>query len=160
MAVAERLDRLEADPESLRTSIEEDASRVELLELGAESAARAAWAERREYIAEIVARGLSSEELSAEEVKKLLFILRDLTDPELITLIWRARGGNAADDFYSRHRNVLDGGLRVTKDRRALQKAYLETLKRHDLVIHWSAGNKPVVSPLGNLLLRYVGVAG
>ena len=161
--LVDRMNRLEEREQKRRL---EDPERVELLERGAIAAARAGSVDRRTYIAELVARGLSSDELRAEEAKKLLAMLELLTGPEVILLRWLSieRQTNEHRLFYEQHKETLEpasgevGIARSEVDRKALQDSYFANLQSLGLVIQRGPGNIRVASPLGKLLLRHIGV--
>lgn len=161
-SLAERTSQLEGDVESLRGRLH-DPERVELFEVGALAAARASSADRRTYIAELVARGLTRDERSADEAKKLLNVLNDLTDAEVITLMhWAGSGGDG--ELYEKHEDILRPPRRVAgapqgeQDRAALQEGYLRNLQRLGLMDDGTPAGSRSVTDFGRMLLRYVGV--
>ena len=161
--IVERLNRVEESAIRQRLS---EPDRVELLEIGGLAAARAASEDRRRYVAEIVARGLTAEEAIADELKKYLNVLGDLTDQEIVWLIYRselARLGPRSD-FYTHHEETLrpasrDGAAPVReRERAALQEGYTRNLQRLGLLHDTGPGGANVVTDFGRLFLRHLGV--
>lgn len=166
-SVHARLGRIEADIDQLRERLAGDESRAELLEHAAEAAARTASKERREYLAELVARGLTTEERSADEVKKLLYMLNDLADSEVIWLVHLSHDLALGErtEHYTRHEETLKlasrevGIARTERDRAAFQQGYVRNLERLGLI---SSGAIPgqgsiSITGIGRILLRYIG---
>ena len=61
---------------------------IDVLEEGLLQAARSVAKERKERLARLVGRTLTSEEVKYEESRKLLNLFRDLTDPEILWLFY------------------------------------------------------------------------
>lgn len=70
---------------------------VDLLEDAFTQAARATSHERLEYIANVVANGLSAEELNHAETKRMLWLLGQLNDSEVVIL--RSKLATTREDF-------------------------------------------------------------
>lgn len=165
--VVRRLERLEADPQTVGARLERDESLVEFLEHGAEAAARSASEDRRAQLAELVARGLTTEEQTADQAKKLLYLLRDLTDEEVIWLIHLGSEAvlGLSTSHHRRHAETLrpasreTGAPRSEVNRRALQDGYIRNLQRlgliHDAIT--KPGKENAITGLGILLLEYIG---
>lgn len=136
----------------------------DLFEESATQASRALSDEKRVYIANLFSRSLTQEELKYAESKKMLNILRDLTDPEIIILTYYAKpptmGSQWHRDMVSRYPETLRpvsrtlGSSQSQIDLSALQDSYRQTLLRLDLL--QQDRNSLSLSPLGSLLLRYI----
>ena len=61
---------------------------LDLFEEGLLQASRSISEERRRRLANLLAKSLSQEELKYAESKKLLNLLRELTDPEVLILLY------------------------------------------------------------------------
>jgi hypothetical protein len=154
---------------------------TDLMEEGVRQASRSVSDERRQYLAGLLANGISSEASSYAESKHLLRILGELNDIEVIWLRFYVEptfGGDA--EFREKHRDVLDpvrahlGSDPETLDKDALQKSYKEHLCSLGLLRHRyetdSKTKQPVfdnftgglkvrgydITPLGRLLLRSI----
>jgi hypothetical protein len=135
---------------------------LDLFEESLVQASRAITKERRSKIANLVARTLSREDLKYAESKKMLNLLRELTDPELILLVYHSKPITSGSDYHNqlreRHPEVLypvsrEMGMPQDEiDRGALQDSYKNTLVRLGLLQETGLG----LTPLGKLLLRYI----
>jgi hypothetical protein len=154
----EKVRTLEIDQERLGKRFTEGES-LDLFEDGIQMAARALSSERKHQIAAVLAHSLSDDEVRYAHAKKLLNILRDLTDPEIVFLKAHSLRGEAQREFFRRHDSILRpasreiGGPRSEADRAAIEDAYEQTLMRLGL---FAPRGGRVVSPLGRLLLRYI----
>lgn len=154
----------------------------DLLEDVLHQVVRATSKERRGYLASLLASTLTTEQVSQEEARRLLGILAELTDIEIIWL--RAYCGHifsGFNEFRNRHKNVLDpvmatyGSGDEERNAHALQKSYSDHLIRLGLVhqdIVTNSQGEPVFEPtrrefktrtprttdLGVLLLRQIGI--
>lgn len=98
-----RLDGLEA---GLRERIVEPEN-IELIEEGATQAARAVSEQRRQYIASVVANGLDGDQRAKIEAKRLLNILAQIDDDQIIILASYVRRNREDDQFFKRHESIL-----------------------------------------------------
>ncbi|WP_155243252.1 hypothetical protein [Brucella anthropi] len=80
---------------------------IDLFEDGAFQSARATSDERREYIANVVAYGLSGEQKERIEAKRILNILSQIDDQQIIILASQHEKYLFDDDFRDRHENIL-----------------------------------------------------
>ncbi|MCR4338952.1 MAG: hypothetical protein NUW01_03590, partial [Gemmatimonadaceae bacterium] len=84
---------------------------LDILEEGLMQAARSVSNERKERLARLVGRSLTNEELAYEESRKLLNLFRDLTDPEILWLIYYSfnpvMGPGPHQDLIAKHPDVL-----------------------------------------------------
>lgn len=176
----ERIEHLE---KSGVTAALNDEEFTDLTEEALRQASRSTNAERREYLASLLAGSLSSDAISYAETKHLMRILGELTDVEVIWLRFYAVptiGGD--EEFRNLHEGILRprpahlGSSTEEADANALQASYREHLIRLGLVTaHISkdrdgmpefdrfTGSFKVsfhqTSSLGNLLLRQIGLA-
>lgn len=176
----QRIQHLE---KSSATDALNDEEFTDLTEEALRQASRSTTAERREYIAALLASSLSSEAISYAETKHLMRILGELTDVEVIWLRFYSVPTLGGDqDFRERHANVLHpkaahvGSSENEIDAEALQNSYRDHLVQLGLVSaeiakgsdgapefdHFS-GNFKVkyhqASRLGLLLLKQIGFA-
>jgi len=120
----QRIDRIALTLRLLERKIEEkDKAKVEeritspesidLIEDGFLQASRALSDERKEYIASLLKNGLTDDDLERFEYKKLLAILGELNDVELVHLkshIMR-RGQPDHEEFWEKHQETLKAPL-------------------------------------------------
>jgi hypothetical protein len=138
---------------------------LDLFEEGVIQATRALTEERREQIANLLARSLTQKALKYSESKKLLNLLRELTDPELLFLVFYAEPLHMQSNYHreltQKHPEILRPASRTVGipqdeiDRGALRDSYLNTLVRMGLLQQNAAQHS--LSPLGRLLLSYIG---
>jgi|CXWL01.1.fsa_nt_gi hypothetical protein len=97
---------------------------TDLLEDALRQSTRALTPERRDYIASILATSLDEEQLSHADEKKLLALLNELTDPEIVTLKSYALWGEARSEFAEKHRETLRLQPPVMSDSLAIVEKY------------------------------------
>jgi hypothetical protein len=114
---------------------------VDLLEDGMWQAARSLSDERRGYIASLIKNSIALEDLSHLEEKRLLDILRQLSDPEIIILqSYGFLPGPEQKQFTEKHWNVLygptvhTGSTREEIDYAAVHKTYRARLANLGLI--------------------------
>lgn len=115
---------------------------IDLVEEGFVQASRAISDERRKYISNIVANGISKESIELQESKYLLKILEEINDIEVIWLkYYMGPVMNDYKEFYTKHQNVLtpidvcfDTNEEIQKNRSAIQKSYKDHLERLKLI--------------------------
>lgn len=144
----ERLQKFEQ--ETLQTQIQEPAN-VDLLEDAFTQAARATSQERLEHIANLVANGISSEDLKQSESKRMLWLLGQLNDAEIILL----RGNlpmtreeyDLDEEFRRQHSELLaPDTIHMGSSEDELEDAALKTSYRqhlHDLTLIRKRFRKP-----------------
>ncbi|ACL62542.1 hypothetical protein [Methylobacterium nodulans] len=103
--LGERLQALE--PDALRKTFE-NPENVDLFEDGAFQSARALSDERRERIARIVARGLTSDERGRTEAKRILRLLSSVEDDHLIILASLGKKLALEKDFQMTSSMILE----------------------------------------------------
>jgi len=91
--------------------------------------------ERREYLASAIANGLSDKEVEHSETRRILTLLAELNDAEIIMLrfyLVRTIGGD--EDFREKHKNIVMRQMPVIsapqseKDKAAINENYKEHL--------------------------------
>lgn len=137
---------------------------IDLLEDGITQSARAVTSERQQRIAYLIANALTGDELRYQESKKLLNILREITDPEIMWLIYYSVPSTLGSDFHQRLRNthpeIFDpvyssyGASQNERDRGALQNSYKNTLIRFGLLEEDRSSLR--ISYLGEMLVRAI----
>lgn len=155
---------------------------VDLLEDSFYQAARALTDERKEYIASIIKNGLSDEQFEHIRYKRMLSLLSELNDIEVIIL----RGHHVMDSreetekFYRKHQNVIMepivemGASKEARDKQIIYKTHKSNLVKLELLkpsfINLKKGELPEfdkntgafktnshhITPLGSLLLRHI----
>jgi len=116
----QRMERIESLLESLEAkvkeaeihNIEEKFSQpefVDLLEDGFIQASKALSVERREYISSLLKNSLTEEQVKYQEYKKLLVLLNDLNDIEILLLksYTLYQGDDEYDEFWGVHEDIL-----------------------------------------------------
>ena len=137
---------------------------LDLLEEGIVQASRALTEERRCRLANLLAKSLSPKELKYAESKKLLNLLQELTDPELLWLAFYSKSPTLGSEYHKqlmeKHPEILQPASRTIGvaqeeiDRGALQDSYKNTLVRLGLLRQRERTHE--LSSLGCLLLRYI----
>ena len=142
---------------------------IDLLEEGMLQASRSISRERKERLASILDKSLSRENLKYEESRKILNIFRELTDPEIIWLIYYSLeptlGKSLHSDWVEQHPDVLNPisktitGLNEQLEseqleRAALQDSYKNTLLRLGLIT--SNGRSTDMTILGKMVISYI----
>lgn len=137
---------------------------IDIFEEGILQSSRAVRPERKERIARFVACTLSSEDLAYEESKKLLNLFRELTDPEILWLIYYSMdpvfGEGPHSKWVELHPEILKpisqemGAPREQLERAAFQESYKATLVKLGLA---EQKNRTIrLTALGRLLVRYI----
>ena len=137
---------------------------VDLLEEGMLQASRSISCERKERLASILEKSLGQEDLKYEESRKILNIFRELTDPEIIWLIYYSLeprlGKGPHSDWILQHPDIL---YPISRDntasdeqleKAALQDSYKDTLLRFGLVE--SNGRTTHMTTLGKMVIAYI----
>jgi len=112
----QRIDRIESFLKILESKIDEKEKvkikeriftpeSIDLIEDCFIQASRALSEERNEYIASLLKNGLTDEDLKYIEYKRLLFILEELNDIEVIIL--KSYVISSKSEYYELHKNIL-----------------------------------------------------
>ena len=157
--------------------------KVDLFEDGANQAVRALSSERLGYIAALVARGLTSDEREEIEAKRLLKLLDEVDDDQIVILQSKLHRHERSEAFYERHEEVLGPvSAHMQSPQEDHDRAAMYRLARRQLVdlgLLQQSFRKPrkgelpefdektgmirsrgtELSPLGHLLLRRIGLA-
>lgn len=175
-----RLQKLESSAqiaEQLR-----DDSFTEILEEGIRQASRSLNDDRRRYIASLVCGSLSPATIQLADSRRLLRILGEMSDIEIIWLrSYRRPTSSGDEDFIQRHIKILrrplvpDGAPQEEVDKLALHDSYQEHLVQLNLLEaryavdrqtnlpEFDSSGKPrvlsyTITRLGSLLLRVIGL--
>lgn len=171
------------DQEFVRSKLT-DENFTDLLEEGVRQAARSLSQDRREYIASIIATGLTAEDVEFMESKHLLRILGEVNDVEVIILRFYLVPSIAGDEeFREKHKDILHpepvhvGASQSVADKSTLHHSYCEHLVSLGLLKRryrtdmqtkqpefdtFTGGLKTsgyVIEAWGRLLLRHIGLA-
>jgi len=154
---------------------------IDLLEDAFLGAARALSRDRIEYLASLLKNSLSSTEVDHLQTKRLMSILSELNDAEVIILKSHTLPLTQINDFVARHEAILTpprpyiGAPQDELDRDAVYSSYKQHLMRLGLLEprfrSWRKGQLPQfdektgtmkitgyrVTSLGTLLLRQIG---
>lgn len=158
--IAKAEEHLERFQQRIRTT-----EGIDLLEESMTQATRAITVERQERLGRLLATALTQEQLRYQEAKKLLGLLRELTDPELLWLVYYSVPVTYSSEFHDRLRRThpeifepASASLNASddeRDRRALQESYKNTLERYGL-LEKKDRQQLQITRLGKILLRYV----
>lgn len=100
----ERLNTLPID--ELRERMQQ-AANIDLFEAGAHQAVRALSEERKRYIADVVASGIIGDDIGRLQAKRLLALLAEIDDEQIIILASNLRKHTHDPSFRERHRTTL-----------------------------------------------------
>lgn len=172
----EKISKLDQEQVKSRLS---DPGFVDLFEDGLNQAMRALTDERKEYIASIVKNSLSDEQAEYVKYKKILSLLGELNEAEVIILSSYHHLINNNEEFYRKHKRVLgspavemnssqdeiDQGiihqsyrihlLRLGLLRQHFKKPRKGELPEFDEKTGMMKADRFEITPLGSLLLRY-----
>jgi hypothetical protein len=150
---------------------------TELLEDAMYQAARATSEERRHYLASFLATSLTSSEANAIKEKKLLYILGQLNDVEVILLKFYSISGKTvlSSPFYELHRTILEwesvkadtteNEKKQILERHEFRTTHTEHLKTMGVCrintygpMNGEHHHPVIVTDVGSLLLKYIGL--
>ena len=187
---SERLGRIESYAKRLYSMCKDlekiclsNQAKLNLLEEGANHTTRAYSEERIKHIASIVANGLSGKEKEEAEARRMLKVLAEMEDDQVIVLTSYLRKNKRNKEFYNKHAEVLEtkrnylGGGTTRADESVMQRTAKQHLVRLELL--QSTFKKPTegeipefdlktgmlkasgyqLTWLGSMLLRYLGLA-
>jgi hypothetical protein len=157
-AIESLSDRLEALALAL------DADQRALFEDGALAAVRATTNERIEQIAKVVADGLTDDDVSAAEQRRLLALLNDLSSEDLVVLMSHTQRWRSDPAWTDANRSALDHVIAaIGMEPRELDRAAARQLRDQRLLSlgvlqpsFWPDGKprSPDISAVGRYLLR------
>ncbi len=137
---------------------------LDIFEEGIIQASRSVSEERKQRLARLVEKSLSTDEIKYEESRKLLNLYRELTDPEIVWLVFYSLkpvlGNGPHAEWVSKHPDIL---LPVSKElsapteqheRAALQDSYKSTL--HRLGLTEETNRSTSLTTLGRMLVKYI----
>jgi len=164
VAFEERVKKIEIDNTELKARFITPEF-IDIFEDGATQAVKAFSCERLKYIAQILSNGLKDHELNHLKTKKLLLLLSQVSDPEIIFLQFYYLVQNGAlgeeNEFWLKHQDVMEfkdnsmGMPTENYEDYEIQEAYLHNLKHLKLLSDDSSG-PPSVTFLGRLLLKSI----
>jgi hypothetical protein len=178
--LSERLNHQEE--EVLRQRLRDPES-IDLFEEGAVQSVRAISDERKDYIASIVANGLSGDDKDRLQAKRLLKLLAQIDDDQIIILASYLRKNDQDNAFRNRHKNILTPvRAHLDSDQSEVEAEALYELARAELLrlgllntSFWAPRNEEVpkldpatgmlkasgrrLTPLGRMLLVQIGLA-
>ncbi len=178
--LSERLDRQEE--EVLRQRLH-DPENIDLFEEGAFQSVRAVSDERKDYIASIVANGLSGDDKDRLQAKRLLKLLAEVDDGQIIVLASYLHKNSEDDAFRERHKVVLNPiATHAASTQEEIEAAALHEIARVELLrlgllradfksprkgeipefdnkTGMMKANSRSLTPLGRMLLVQIGVA-
>lgn len=137
---------------------------LDLLEEGVLQASRAVSTERKNRLARLVARSFGADDLRYEQSRTLLNLYRELTDPEIVWLIYYSMnpvlGPGPHQDWVNKHPEVLKpisremGAPQEQHERGAVQDLWKENLERLGLI----RLNQKVmmITTLGRMLVSFI----
>lgn len=162
-AIDERVGAIDEQLANFQNNLKDEEG-LDIFEEGIIQASRAVSEERKLRLARLVANSLSAEQLKYSEGRKLLNIYNELTDPEVIWLIYYSlnpvMGKGPHSDLIDKHPDILKpisremGAPQEQHERAALQDSYKETLSRLGLTTEKNRSTS--LTTLGRLLVRYI----
>lgn len=146
------------------------AEQIALFEDGAIAAARATSQDRIEGVAKIVAEGLSADDVKAIDQRRLLNLISDLSDEDIVVLTSYSYALGRDQGWRTRHKQTLQPiRAHMKSSAEDLDRSTLRDLRTNRLIALGvlqekpSAGGKSTyrdLSPLGRIVLRQLGVLG
>lgn len=159
----ERVSKVDAELDSFKRNLNTEQG-TDLLEEALIQSSRAVSEERRQRLASLTEKALTGDRLKYEEAKKILNLYRELTDPEVIWLIYYSLRPSLShgphSDWIELHPDVLrpisrDLSAPIEKrEQAALQDSYKETLLRFGLTE--MNGKSTSLTTLGRMLVNYI----
>jgi len=148
----------------------ENEESIDLLQDAIIQASRALTAERREYISNLLKNGLTRDEQSHDQKKKLFITLDSLNDTEIIFLKYYSYNSdsNEARNFRNQHTNTLrnfrESGTDDTSEanRETFYESYNKNFERLGLILEeptrFTGMRSRELTQLGRLLIDYIEV--
>lgn len=133
-ALSEKLDGMDEADFSNKLK---DPEAVDLFEEGGFQTARAVSIDRKEYIARVVAKGLSGDEVATLQAKRMLNILQSLDDDQIIRLASYLHKNHFDDAFFEKHKAVLEApAVYMQSSQSEIEAGALYDASRAALVAH------------------------
>ncbi len=164
VAFEERVKKLEIENAEVRSRFNSP-EYLDIFEDGASQAVKAFSGERLKYIACILSDGLKEKELNHLKTKKMLMLLSQVTDPEIIHLqfyyLVRAGTTDVENAFWRKHQALLEPkdnsfGMPVENfEDFEIQESYLSDLVNLKLLTKGTS-EPPSVTFLGSLFLKSI----
>lgn len=158
--LAQRLDEVHTNIAIAKLS---SAPSTDLIEEGARQSARALSEDRRKQIARIVAEGIACAELPHIQSKRILRLLDQIDDAELIVLVSYLHRNQHDREFWKKHESILAvhpaalGSTTAEIEADIIHQIGKAHLIQLDLL---RSGDRGVeISPSGRLLLQRIGLA-
>ncbi|WP_119068733.1 hypothetical protein [Rubrobacter indicoceani] len=159
-ALDDELGNLQQDVLELKMRTQEFA---DLFREAAYQAAATPSDERRRRLAALLKNSLTHEEVRYEEERKLLSLLEQINDSELIILGYYGTEmvGEKANEYYERHEAIVSPPLLETMMSEeeiwdaTMKQEYRENLRRLGLIAPRKSGSEGITT-LGKMLLEYV----
>jgi len=162
-AIDERVGAIDEQLANFQNNLKDEEG-LDIFEEGIIQASRAISEERKLRLARLVVNSLSAEQLKYSEGRKLLNIYNELTDPEVIWLIYYSlnpvMGKGPHSDWVDKHPDILKpisremGAPQEQHEKGALQDSYKSTLFRLGLTTEKNRSTS--LTTLGRLLVRYI----
>jgi hypothetical protein len=162
VAFEERVKKIEIENNELRARFK-NSEFVDIFEEGATQAVKSFSEERLMYLAQILSNGLKESELNHLKTKKLLLLLSQVSDPEIIFLqfyyLVQEGAPGEENEFWLKHQNVMEfkdnsSGMPIENyEDYEIQESYLENLTHLKLL---NKDSPPSVTFLGSLLLKSI----
>lgn len=156
--INERLDALEEQAKQKLL----DSEAIDIFEDGAYQAVRALSPERQEYILNLVTFGMTGEQHERLQAKRLINLLKEVDDDQIIILASYLRKNRFSDDFRLLHQSVLTpprahmGSTREEMDKATVFELTIKQLVTQGLLKDEARKD---ITTLGRLLLRRIGLA-
>jgi len=130
---------MHSDQERLKTAFNR-VGFVDLLEDGFHQAARALSDERLAYIASLLKEGLTGERMEDVEIKKLLYLLNEINDVEVIVLRSYSEfaSQDEANEFRLKHQQALSSPKAVlsSSDEVIVKQRFYDAYRNHLVRLH------------------------
>ena len=135
--------------------------KIDLFEDGAFQAIRSLSEERMDYIAEAVAKGLSGEKREEIAAKRMLKLLHELDDDQIILLASRLTKNRRNDEFRKKHSDTLEfKSVSFKSSPQEAEKATMRKIAEQGLVRLGLLDRRLDITQPGLLFLRYIDLAG
>ena len=162
-AIDERVGEIDEQLTNFHNNLKSEEG-IDIFEEGIIQSSRAVSEDRKLRLASLIANSLTAEQLKYSEVRKLLNIYSELTDPEVIWLIYYSLNPFTSQghqiEWLNKHPEILKPISRQVSapqeqhERAAIQDSYKGTLFRLGLTTE--KNRSIILSTLGRLLVRYI----